>query len=560
MISESVLQEVAQRVDGYAGAERREIIQGQAALLGVSEKMLYRKLRENGMGSGRKSRSDSGGLRVGVSEAQLESVASLILESWTEKYRTPSMPAWTAIQMAERMGIIPEGILIPGTLTRWMRRNNLGKQELASPTPHVSMMSAHPNEMHQYDVSVCLQWYIDEAGGIGHQRRNMDVYKNKAGHGRQIKRHLIVDHFSGAFYVAYAESEDTATSLEFLFESWGGKGTKGTEGTKGTYIFRGVPKRLYTDNGSVIRSAIGQQVCGRLGIDLGAHLPGSPRAKGSVESMMWKWECAFESQLRRFPARSLEELNQRAFEYAMWYNSERIHTRHGMSRFAAWSRITPEQLRELPEDRALLRSLAMRADEERVIDYAGRIRYDGRLYAVPDQGLWGKKCCVGPDIWCNGGQTRFAVSDPSLSIVVECEGKKFTLGALKVDDMGFTEGAVAWGEYRSPRETGTERAVKEIASVTPGEMEMKPLKIKDENDVRDISGREIEIRENIVERTYTRIQAKQEVARRLGYSPEAWMLALMDQRWVDKKEVSAGDIDDLMLGCMGDRRHDVAII
>ena len=549
MLAEAVLREALAEAEG-ANGNRRAVIQRWARLLGLSEKTLYRLLRRAGMETGRKTRADRGVFK-GVPAEQLEKVASLMVESWTEKYRTPTMPAWTAIQMAERLGIIEEGALKPGTLTRWMRLNYLGKHELAAPTPHVEMKSAHPNEMHQYDVSVCVQWYIREDGGIGHQRRNYEIYKNKEGKPRQIKRHLIVDHYSGAFFVAYAESEDTATSLEFLFDAWGKK--NGRYGSNGNYVFRGAPERLYTDNGSVIKSAVGQQVCARLGIDLSAHLPGSPRAKGSVESMMWKWEQAFESQLRRFPATSLEELNQRAFEFARWYNSERIHTRHGMSRFECWARIEEKDLRELPEDRELLRSLALRASEERQIDYRGIIRWDGNLYLVPDQGLWGKSCLVGPDVFSVRGQTRqegnrTGASDPGLMIIVECEGKKFKLAALRKDEGGFTENAISWGEYKSPRETGTERAVKNLAVVAEGipVCEMRGLG-RDQKDQRDIKGEEIVLGETAVERTYTRVGAKAEIIRRLGYAPLAWQREVMEEELsADSADYTEGKIDGIM--------------
>jgi len=378
-------------------------------------------------------------------------------------------------------------------------------------------------------------------------------------------------------------SEDTRASLDFLFSAWQGKDPRliietleGSEGSdpaeKGSfrrgltprdmerledvcdkYVFRGVPRFLYTDNGSVVKSAVGRQVFERLGIEYQTHMPGSPRAKGSVESGMWVWERLFESRLRRKPARSLLELNVRALEEALRFQMEREHTRHGLTRIEAWARIGGDELRELPEDRAALRSLAMRASEERTIDYRGYIHWDGSLYFVADQGLWGKKALVGPDV--------FHTPD----IVVECEGKKFTAGALQKDAGGFTSRAVRWGEYRSPVATATEKALKDVAKVDLNQYERSDPASKEafcscggSDPARREAGKkcltpvgvQVELEPGVVEREYGKVQAKAEVARRLGYDLLRWQVELIEAEW--GTTVTESDINNMVTRLSGE--------
>lgn len=549
MIAESVLLEIKRDVD-KANGNRAKVIERWARQVGKSEKTIYRLLKriENRK---RKVRCDLGKIN-GVTEEELKKVAAIMMESWTEKYREPIMPAWKAIEIAERMGILEPRQLKPWTLNKWFRENNISKRELAEKTPHQKMKSLYPNHMHQYDVSACAQWYLRADGGIGHQRRKMDVYKNKAGKPRQLKRHLLTDHCSGAFFPLYFMTENLRDSLEFLFCAWQGKraelilatmgeGLKGQKGLKGQeedmrkrlkricerYVFHGVPEILYTDNGTVVRSAIGKQVFANLGIEYHAHEKGNPQAKGGVEGMMWIWERNFESELKIMPARSLLELNVRALESALSYQTEHKHSRHGMMRFEAWVRIPRERLRELPEDRKFLRSLAARASEKRQIYYDGSILFGGKKYKVPDQSLWGKECLVGPDIF----------NTERCGIVVEYEGKKIKLEAMGVDKWGFDKTATVWGEYKTPKETDTEKMTKEVAQDL-SEYKLGDININNLPEYENIKGEEINIDGEISRKIYTRISATNEIINRLGYTPLKWQMGII------KNELQTSEITD----------------
>lgn len=562
MIAEVVLMQMIDEVRG-ANGNRRGVIKRWADLLQKSEKSIYRILKDRGFGCGRKKRCDKGKIN-GVTEDQLRQVAAILFESWTEKYRKPIMPAWKAIEMAERSDIIEKGSLSEHKFNRWLRNNNISKKDISRPTPHVEMRSLFPNHMHQYDVSVCAQWYLKDDGSIGHQRRNVEVYKNKPGKPRQLKRHVIVDHFSGAFFVMYFESENVRDSLEFLLNAWMrkscidildslGLGERGQtrpqerpvsdpgfygrlEMVCERFIFRGVPKILYTDKGSAIKSGMCLQLFKRLGIEYLSHEKELPRALGSGETHMWIWERAFESELKLKPARSLLELNVRAMEYAIKFQSEKRHTRHGRVRFAAWNSIKGDQLRDLPEDRDVIRSLAMRGNEERNVDYKGYIFYNNNKYLVPGERWRGERVLVGPDIFHPG------------NIVVEHNGEKICLAPLKMNAWGFSEKAVTWGDFKRPSDTDTMREVKSIAEIDLGKKKFADIDFVGMTKFANKIGKEIDVGDKKVERIYGRIEAKLEVISRLGYRLQDWQINIMDERLkIEDGEITEDIIGDIMM-------------
>jgi len=540
MLSDAVLLEIREGIAGLKNAKRGAAIRDWAARLGCSPKAIYRRLPTEG----RKAREDRGQSRVATDE-QMTRIAGLMMESWDDKNRI-KMPGWVAIKMAEDAGIIEPGQVSPSALDRWMSHNRISKREARAATPHVELRTSACNEVHEYDTSQCSQWYIDNDGGrLNFQRWD---YKNKPLKGLPLKRHMLVDHFSGCFFVMYLPSEDTATSLEFLFSAWQVKtagvlfaamGMNGdaeqiarAERIGQGFPFHGAPRMLLTDNGSLLKSATGRLALERMQIRYQTHAVGNPRAKGSCESMMWKWEQAFESQLRRNPAKDLVEFNLRAIEFAAWHQQQKLHSRHKQTRFGFFVRQAREDdIRELPEDRARLRALALRAEEQRQIDYRGVIRFDGRLYAVPDQGLWGQTALVGIDI--------FHAPD----LYVKCDGRSFNLKALDVLPGGFSEQSVPMGEYRSPRDTDTVKGLKRLARETAGTSDVR---IEGRYDLAVMSGPRgagIEPEHAPVERVFGRVAAKAEIARRQGYPMLKWQQERVELEIGEKKEIPDCEID-----------------
>jgi hypothetical protein len=59
-------------------------------------------------------------------------------------------------------------------------------------------------------------------------------------------------------------------------------------------------------------------------------------------------EKGFESALRVCPVGALDELNAQAQRWAIWFNSTRLHSRHGRTRYDLWNTIAADQLRIAP--------------------------------------------------------------------------------------------------------------------------------------------------------------------------------------------------------------------
>ena len=373
-----------------ASRDRSPIVARYASLYNCSRQAVYQAACRGGFTSGRRTRADLGRRRKPVPDAHLALLARMIHATHTEKDRIP-LAADTAIFLAETQGLIPAGTVTPEYLNRWMRERSVAKADALRTAPSINLRSLHPNHLHQFDSSVCAQWYLDDNGTVRHQRRNFEVYKNKPGKsGPKVLRHLLVDHHTGAFFVWYAHSEATPDLLNFFFLAWARKSAI-AELAPGTaaylrhldldaqFPFRGVPRILLSDRGASLESDLTGRMLDALGVRHITHVPGNPRAKGSVEGMMYKIECFFEARLQGSNrATSLDQLNAWALDAAIQYQTQRAHTRHRLPRFDAWNAwITPETLREMPSW-DLYRELAVVAPVTR------RVRSDGTLSYRPE--------------------------------------------------------------------------------------------------------------------------------------------------------------------------------
>lgn len=74
---------------------------------------------------------------------------------------------------------------------------------------------------------------------------------------------------------------------------------------------RGIPEKLYTDQGKVFTCHHVQLVCGNLGIKLLHARPYAAWSKGKIERFFRRLQESFQAQLAIRPARSLSELNER---------------------------------------------------------------------------------------------------------------------------------------------------------------------------------------------------------------------------------------------------------
>jgi transposase InsO family protein len=143
---------------------------------------------------------------------------------------------------------------------------------------------------------------------------------------------------------------------------------------------RGIPRRLYCDNGSTYKTHHLDLVCATLGIVLVHSRPHHPRGRGKIERFFRTVRSAFLPHVAPEMLADLGALNR---VFWAWLEAEYHHTVHG-----GLDGKTP--LDRLVEDRALTRPAPDDLDalmRMRVTRKVGRdrvIRLDKRLYEAPD--------------------------------------------------------------------------------------------------------------------------------------------------------------------------------
>ena len=94
---------------------------------------------------------------------------------------------------------------------------------------------------------------------------------------------------------------------------------------------RGIPNKLYTDNGKIFTSLRTQATCARLGIRLIHAKAYAAWSKGKIERFFQTVQSQFESRLVGDPVKSLEELNLRFWKWLEGEYHQRIHSSLGKS-------------------------------------------------------------------------------------------------------------------------------------------------------------------------------------------------------------------------------------
>jgi transposase InsO family protein len=183
--------------------------------------------------------------------------------------------------------------------------------------------------------------------------------------GRKSKTYLIAfldDATRLVPYAAFAFSENTATYLRVL---------------KQALIRRGIPERLYVDNGSAFRSQQLALVCAKLSVALVHARPYRPQGKGKQERWFRTARMQLLPKLGRDDLASLEALNRRLWA---WIESEYHHSPHrglgGETPLDRWAR-TASGVRypsgKLDLDDLFLDEARRRVHQDRTVSLHGRV-------------------------------------------------------------------------------------------------------------------------------------------------------------------------------------------
>jgi len=204
-------------------------------------------------------------------------------------------------------------------------------------------------------------------------------------HPKTVATHLcliIDDHSRLIPYAAYGLAADTQALLGCLKEA---------------LRRRGLPRKLYTDNGGPFINHHLRIVCANLGIRLIHSKVGRPWSRGKVERMFRTLQQDFEAGLR-LPGQgvgSLEELNGKWARWLQEIYHPRVHEGIGESPQERFARALP-LLRLLDPQLDLDRLCYTRID--RVVRKDGTVRIDNDLYEV-NLALRGLKVQLELDPW-----------------------------------------------------------------------------------------------------------------------------------------------------------------
>lgn len=420
---------VAQELREAPRGQKGQIVTRAAQFLSCSKDRVYRGLKATGWNAQRQRRRDRGASQVSREEAA--TVASIMRQSTRDSgKRLLSVDDALEIALANpASGVTTRASA--DTYTRVMREHGLHPDQVSRPTPHTQMRSEHPNHVHQFDVSVCVLYYLDQGGlAVMDAKR---FYKNKPENAakvvnQRVLRYLITDHYSGAFYLEYfmAAGEDQETLFEFLMHAWPERGHPHDP-------FHGVPQMMVWDAGSANQSHLIRNLLDQLQVVHWAHTPGQPRSKGQVERTHDLIERGFEGRLSLMKVESLEALNAAAHTWMRHFNATKVHTRTRTTRYGLWQTIRPAQLRLCPPRELCEQLLRTKPEPRKVrgdltISYAIK-GFDSATYSVAD--LSGVRA----------GETVIVTVNPyrapNVFVALEEDGEQTECLPLERDTAGF---------------------------------------------------------------------------------------------------------------------------
>ena len=343
-----------------------------------------------------------------------------------------------------------------------LRKYQYHPDQLLAPPPAIRMASLHPNHCWQIDASRCVMYYLPRQGKDTGLRVAdwTEFYNNKpANLARQVMdslwRYVVTDHTSGAIFAWYVIGGETGGNLAEVFIQ--------SIHQRGSDPFYGVPRIVMLDPGGANTSPPFLNLCKTLQVHVQINKPKNPRAKGQVENAQNIVERSLESAFKLLTLETLEQINEVALMWARWFNATQIHTRHDTTRFAAWMRITPDQL-VIGPGIELSRELAVSAVETRLVNDFMEVEYGGKTWdvsMVPGL-IVGQKLQVVRNAWRQ---------DSAQAVGVDDQGREcfYVLEQKVKNEFGFHEGsAIICESYKRHADTPAQKNLQEIELLATG--------------------------------------------------------------------------------------------
>jgi len=359
--------------------KRKELIASTASLYGVSAETVYRALRQGYKPKGVR-RADHGKPRK-LSKAELiqycEVIAALKVRTQNKKGR--HLSTVRALEILEKYGIeTPQGLMKiePGTISksfvnRYLKQLGYSMTALACQPPATRFQADYANHCWQFDMSPSDLKHVEKPLWIEEGRGNPT-----------LMLFSVVDDRSGLAYQEYrcVYGEDAESALRFLFNAMAAKNLEGL-------VLRGLPERIYMDNGPVAKSGVFKRVMTQLKVTIETHEPAgkdgrrtTSRSKGKVERPFRTIKEAHETLYHFHKPENEAEANLWLHNYIANYN-QGDHRTENHSRAADWiANPPPGGIKEMCSWEHFC-SFA-REPERRKVGIDARVKVDGAEYEV----------------------------------------------------------------------------------------------------------------------------------------------------------------------------------
>jgi len=289
-------------------------------------------------------------------KGQVRAISPEALGAFLELRRAqPGLHATTLLRQLQVQGVLDPRSVSMSTLYRALAREGLDRRSVRAG----SACAAGPTKAFEFSRANQL-WMSDGMWG--------PAVAHEAG-GKPGRTHLLAlldDCSRLCAYGQYYPAERIECFLDLL---------------KQALRSRGIPEKLYTDNGSLFTSEHLRTVCANLGIRLIHAKPYAAWSKGKIERFFRTVQNDFEQQLAFSPAKDLADLNHRFWRWLETAYHQREHRAlDGQSphqRFAERS----GGLRPVPADLDLDAMFLLRA--QRRVRNDATISIDGTLWEVP---------------------------------------------------------------------------------------------------------------------------------------------------------------------------------
>ena len=312
----------------------------------------------------------------------------------------------------------------------------------------------YSNHVHQFDVSGATTLQVvrdgdDEDWLLARRPPRQRLSKVQRAAGHRLWMAGIVDDYSGVFVFQYyvGAGENSAALRLFLDQAW--------RGLDPQLCLRGLPEILYVDNGSFANNEENIPYLSEemgVGVELQRCEPYNPRAKGKIERTWRTIKNSFEAPFLS-DARAewrLSEVNEMAISFCIEM-SKRQHRTLPQARADVWLAGLKQPAR-IPADDALRRA---HKTYQRRVDGSGIFQLDNVRYELPA-----------------------AMRSQTVLIFRNALGELVAESLLSGERVAATvwEGAHAWNEFRSAKETEFERTAKAREKQQWGETE-HPYKV-----------------------------------------------------------------------------------